>query len=88
LPELDSFLENVHTFEVFLQDKCPLPKFDLRDHLHPERIEGSFRGSGEALAMVGVAHPDNYTRLFDGRQISKMAFGTQGMMDGLQGDFF
>ena len=92
MENLDSFIGNTQALEVFLQDHSDLVKnvkFDLRDHLHLERLPGCFEPeAAEVYSRSGLVHPDNFTQLFDGRVISKMAFGTQGAMPGLQGDFF
>ena len=35
-----------------------------------------------------IVHPDNFMKLYDGRELSKMVFGTSWPRVGQQGDFF
>ena len=87
LEELESFVQNTQKFEVFLKDECANPKFDLSDHLHQTPIKGSFQGDNESIRKEKI-HEDSFTKLFDGRRISKMAIGTQSLNNDIQSDMF
>lgn len=55
--------------------------FEREGQFSHEGAEEYFSSRNEAV------HADNFTELYDGRKISKIAIGTQGRIPDIQGDF-
>ncbi|CDW84836.1 UNKNOWN [Stylonychia lemnae] len=78
----DEFLDNYHDYEVYLQDECPNPQFNLTKenliqrqmgHCTTEGTQRYFQRNQEQI------HPDNFTSIQLGRNqltLSKMMMGT------------
>ena len=70
-----------HDYEVYLQDECSNPKFDLKPRASREPYKGHYDLEGMQTYLergAGVIHQDNFKH-FIGKEelkVSKMAYGT------------
>lgn len=82
LEDTGNLITNIHGFEVFLKDDefTKNPSFNLK-YEEQTPLPGSFEG--EKNFHSDLVHDDNFTQLFDGRSISKIAMGTFGTSFGL-----
>ena len=84
-PEMESisFGGNLaHDYEVFLQDECPNPKFDVKSSTSRAPYKGFYDLEGMKRYMErgeGLVHQDNFKHFIDNKElkVSKMAYGTQ-----------
>eukprot|EP00347_Sterkiella_histriomuscorum_P012670 403367675 len=93
-----NFIEEVHDFEISLQDECENPKFNLLSANFNEPLQGYCTPEGSEryfnrATSTGKVHSDNFTHFKlknEGEHLtlSKMAIGTQTEHNGNLGDFY